>query len=66
VYSRNQVVSVDYQCSDLTSGVQSCVGTVPSGSTIDTSQPVTNAVFRVVAVDNAGHKRIVTRTYSVN
>ena len=65
VYSRDQVVSADYQCSDLTSGVQSCAGTLPPGGSIDTSQAISNAVFRVVAIDNAGHKRIVTRTYSV-
>ena len=65
VYSRNQVVAADYQCSDATSGIQSCTGTIPTGASIDTSQPVTNATFRVVAMDQAGHKKIVTRTYSV-
>ena len=65
VYSRDQVVSADYACSDVTSGIHSCAGPVPSGGSIDTSRAVTNAEFRVVAIDNAGHKRIVTRTYSV-
>ncbi len=66
VYGRNQVVSASYHCSDLMSGIQSCSGTIPSGDLIDTSQQVTNATFRVVAVDQAGLKSIVTRTYSVN
>ena len=66
VYSRNQLVSASYQCSDLTSGIQSCTGTVSPGSLIDTSQKVTDAIFRVVATDQAGLKRIVTRTYSVD
>jgi probable HAF family extracellular repeat protein len=66
VYGRNQVVSASYRCSDSMSGIQSCSGTIPSGDLIDTSRQVTNATFRVVAVDQAGLKSIVTRTYSVN
>lgn len=66
IYNRNQVVYASYRCTDATSGIRSCTGPIPSGERIDTSQPVTNATFRVVAIDNAGLKRVVTRTYSVN
>ena len=65
VFERNQLVRARYDCSDLTSGIEICNGTVPSGSQIDTSKAVTGATFTVHARDAAGKTRLVTHTYSV-
>jgi probable HAF family extracellular repeat protein len=65
-YARNQVVVADYSCSDLLSGVASCVGSVNPGSLIDTSKKAKNRRFTVDAADLAGNKIRHTVTYSVN
>ncbi|MDQ1494386.1 MAG: hypothetical protein QOG69_869, partial [Actinomycetota bacterium] len=56
----------DYSCADETggSGIASCVGTVPSGSAVDTSALGAHD-FTVDAADNAGNTNGATVTYNV-
>jgi len=57
-------VAADYRCDDDGgSGLASCVGTVPSGSPIDTS--VGPHLFTVVAADGAGNRTTASHTYVV-
>jgi hypothetical protein len=63
-YALGGSFAADYSCDDATSGVASCVGTVPSGSNIDTATVGTKS-FRVDAADVAGHTHSVTRSYEV-
>ncbi len=56
---------VDYSCSDTGgSGLASCVGSLPDGALLDTSElgPVS---VTVTARDNAGNERVVTNTVTV-
>ncbi len=60
-------VNADYACFDAGSGiavVNGCVGTVPSGSPIDTST-IGNKNFSVTAKDNSGNTTKVTASYKV-
>ena len=63
-YLLNQPVTAAYTCTDDGSGVASCVGTVPSGSPIDTAS-VGTKTFTVTATDNAGNSSTQTVTYTV-
>ncbi len=55
----------DYECADEgPSGLKSCIGTVPNGQPIDTSD-TGEFQFTVTAVDNAGNDRTMTVTYRV-
>ncbi len=58
------VVSASYSCTDATSGVASCSGTVATGQPIDTSTPGPKS-FTVNAVDQAGNASVATVTYTV-
>jgi hypothetical protein len=66
VYSRNQAVTAQYACFDNPggSGIDTCAGTVPSGSPINTS---TYGQFNltVTATDNDGNQTVVQRPYQV-
>jgi Tol biopolymer transport system component len=65
-YKRNSTVMAAYQCTDEAggSGLNSCVGSVPNGSTIDTR--TTGAkTFTVTATDNVGNTDTKTITYYV-
>jgi len=64
VFGLLAVVPADFTCADTESGVASCVGTVASGASIDTTT-VGTKTFTVTATDNAGNTATVTRTYSV-
>ena len=66
LYTRNQPVSADYTCNDEVdgSGVASCLGTVPSGTPIDTST-LGRKTFAVTARDFSGNERVITSTYIV-
>jgi len=56
---------VDYSCSDTGgSGLASCVGSLPNGTLLDTSQLGPVAVT-VTARDNAGNETVVTNTVTV-
>ena len=64
VLRRGAVVRASYACTDAASGLASCVGTVPSGSALDTSTRGT-LTFTVTARDAVGNARTVQRTYRV-
>ena len=63
-YSRNQVFLAKYSCSDLTSGVASCVGSVANGTRVSTSTAGTYN-FVVTATDKAGNTATKTVVYRV-
>jgi hypothetical protein len=67
VYSAGQTVLANYSCADADSGiaaVNGCVGTVASGSAIDTS-PGTHT-FTVTATDAVGNITMRTVTYTTS
>jgi hypothetical protein len=63
-YTVNQLVYADFACSDGGAGVASCVGSVPSGSALDTSS-IGRHVFTVFAEDAARNSASVSRSYEV-
>jgi len=63
-YTLGQSVTASYTCADADSGVASCVGSVPSGSLIDTAS-VGVKTFSVEATDAAGNRATVTVNYRV-
>ncbi|MBW5482195.1 OmpL47-type beta-barrel domain-containing protein [Streptomyces bambusae] len=63
-YLYRQPVTASYSCTDATSGVASCVGTVPNGSPVDTSALGTRT-FTVNATDIATNPSSRTVTYTV-
>jgi hypothetical protein len=65
-YSRNQLVTASYSCTDSLSGIVSCIGNLANGQQVDTSKKVKNAKFDVTATDRAGNTSKVTVTYTVN
>ena len=66
VYARGQAVGAEYSCQDDEggAGIASCVGSVASGSPLDTST-VGEHELTVVAVDAAGNRTEVERSYTV-
>jgi hypothetical protein len=63
-YLVNQVVKSAYSCTDATSGVASCIGTVPNGSPIDTST-FGSHTFTVNAADIATNPASSSISYKV-
>lgn len=63
-YALGATVFAAYSCSDVTSGVNTCVGTAPSGSAIDTSTTGTKT-FSVSVTDRAGNVGTTTISYTV-
>ena len=63
--TQGEVVTVDYACSDLESGIVLCDGTAADGSTLDTSALGTGIEFTVNAENGAGLTTEVTHTYDV-
>jgi Tol biopolymer transport system component len=64
VYTLNQVVAASYGCADGGSAIATCVGTKPSGSSLDTSS-VGAKSFVVTAIDNAGNTTQQAVSYTV-
>jgi len=71
-YVLNAALRSAYACTDATSGVSSCSGTLPSGSNFDTSgsdfDPVAlgiNKSFSVNAQDQAGNSAVQINNYNV-
>jgi hypothetical protein len=59
-------VHASYSCSDTGSGLASCAGSQPNGSTINTGlSAIGNHTFTVTAKDNVGNVSTVTHGYSV-
>jgi peptidoglycan/xylan/chitin deacetylase (PgdA/CDA1 family) len=64
-YAVDQSVTAQYACADTGgSGLKSCVGSVPSGTRLDTSQAGAY-LFRVDASDGAGNTQTMTVSYSI-
>ncbi|HYE87866.1 MAG TPA: hypothetical protein VEA16_15995, partial [Vicinamibacterales bacterium] len=63
-YQLNGVIESGYTCADAGAGIASCVGTVSSGSPIDTSSPGAKT-FVVTAIDAAGNTTVTTAGYVV-
>jgi hypothetical protein len=59
-----QNVTADYGCTAGTAGLESCVGSVPNGTQLDTSTPGTYD-FSVTATDLDGASTTVTHTYTI-
>jgi predicted extracellular nuclease len=66
IYLQDEAVAASYSCSDNPggTGVASCIGTVPSGSNIDTSTPGSHT-FTVMATDRAGNTASASVNYTV-
>ena len=64
-YEQGDVVTVDYACSDLESGIASCDGTAPDGSALDTSTLGTGIEFTVTSFNGAGLSTVVTHSYDI-
>lgn len=65
VYALKQNVLASYSCTDSTSGVASCAGTVASGVGISTAN-LGQQTFVVTATDNAGNTITKTVLYNVD
>jgi Tol biopolymer transport system component/fibronectin type 3 domain-containing protein len=63
-YGRGQVVVADYSCTDASSAVTSCVGTVADGAAVDTAS-LGGKTFTVTARDAAGNESTKTVSYTV-
>lgn len=63
-YAQGQPVRASYSCTDGTSGVSSCTGTVANGANIDVSGSGTKT-FSVNATDQAGNTATATASYTV-
>ena len=64
-YLLNQVIPVNYGCSDVGSGIYSCSGTAPNGSNLNTGI-VGSQTFTATAFDNAGNQSVpATVNYTV-
>ena len=63
-FKTGQVVHADFECMDSESGVESCIGTVTDGTSIDTGAIGRND-FQVTATDRAGNVQSLTRKYEV-
>ena len=64
VYTLNQPVQAAYSCVDPDSPVTDCVGTVASGSAVDTST-AGSFTFTVTSHDQAGDVSTMTHSYAV-
>jgi hypothetical protein len=64
VYKLGKVLAATYKCTDNQSGIDSCMGTVPNGSPIDTSTIGTHS-FTVTGTDVAGNVTTKTVHYMV-
>ncbi len=64
-YRLKSTVYASYACSDATSGVDTCSGTVADGAAIKTASAGTKR-FTVTSTDSAGNKTIQSVSYTVN
>ena len=66
IYAVGQVVDASYACTPgIDATLQSCVGTLPDGSPIDTSSVGAGRSFTVTATDTDGQNISVTDNYTV-
>jgi len=64
VIRQDKVVNAKFRCTDKTSGIDTCAGTVANGSPVDTST-VGQHTFTVTGTDRAGNRTTVTHHYQV-
>lgn len=64
-YTVGQAVTAAFTCSDTANIIQSCVGTVPNGSNVDTSTAGSHD-FTVTATNTRGESSARTVSYSVS
>ena len=64
-YASGSTVDASYACSDATSGVATCSGTVADGAAIKTGSAGIKK-FTVTSTDNAGNKTTQSVSYTVN
>ncbi len=64
VFEIKKAASARFDCTDATSGMGPCSGTVASGSRIDTSSLGTRS-FTVTATDQAGNPQSITHAFQV-
>ncbi len=64
-YTQGQTVKASYTCSDSTSGVGSCTGTVANGANLDLSA-TGSKLFSVKASDQAGNSNTSSLSYTVS
>ena len=64
-YALHSAVYAAYACTDATSGVDTCSGTVADGAAIKTGSAGTKK-FTVTSTDNAGNKTTQSVSYTVN
>ena len=64
-YALHSTVYASYACSDATSGVATCSGTVANGAAIKTGAAGTKK-FTVTSTDSAGNKESQSISYTVN
>ena len=64
-FTLGQQVNADYACHDAGSGMQSCRGTVPSGTPANTSS-VGRHTFEVTGLDAVGNSAQATSSYTVS
>jgi hypothetical protein len=64
IFILNQAIKADFQCTDLESGIDKCIGTVSNAASIDT-QSVGNKQFTVYAEDKAGNANLQLNDYKV-
>jgi Tol biopolymer transport system component len=63
-YGLGDTVRVNYTCSDGGSGIQSCAGSRPNGSQLDTGH-LGSTTFQVTATDTAGNTSSAETTYRI-
>ncbi len=64
-YGQGAVIPADFGCTDRGgSNLAECTGTVPPGTTLDTSTPGAHT-FTATATDGAGNTAVLARTYTV-
>ena len=64
-YGQGAVIPADFGCTDRGgSNLAECTGTVPPGTTLDTSTPGPHT-FTATATDGAGNTAVLARTYTV-
>jgi uncharacterized UPF0146 family protein len=66
VFTQNSIVKASYSCADDVrgSGIESCIGPIPSAGRLDTST-IGQHSFKVTATDIAGNTQVRTVTYQV-
>lgn len=63
-YNQGAVVTASFSCTDASSGIDTCIGTVAKGAAISTGTPGTQT-FTVIGTDLAGNVTSASASYTV-